>query len=146
MSRKVLGVVLIGLFLLHAPVLADSGREQAAPPTKSRSTTKRVVWTVIGAGAGFAAGVFIGLNRFDDAINSDRKVWTTAIVGAIGGGVAGGLLSRNVGMAPAVAPGPVHQRSYAIDLPWASAISAETTSDHALRARVRSVNDGVKLP
>jgi len=56
-----------------------------------------VIWTAIGAGAGFAAGVFIGLNKFDDAVYADRKIWTTAIIGAAAGGVAGALLSRNVG-------------------------------------------------
>ena len=30
-------------------------------PESSSSTTKKVVWTIVGAGAGFAAGVFLGL-------------------------------------------------------------------------------------
>ena len=70
-----------------------------------------MLWTVAGAGAGFAAGVFIGLNKFDDALYSDRKVWTSAIVGAAAGGVAGALLSRNAGrsvpVAKTVNPTPV---------------------------------------
>lgn len=92
MWRKLASVILTGLILLQVPLAAE-GRDTQSAPRKS-GNTKRVIWTIVGAGAGFAAGVFIGLNKFDDAINSDRKVWTTAIVGAIGGGVAGALLSR----------------------------------------------------
>ena len=36
------------------------------------------IWTAVGAGAGFGLGVWVGLTKFDDAIDSDRKVWTTA--------------------------------------------------------------------
>jgi hypothetical protein len=89
MRRRILSLVLIGI-LGAVPALAET--REAAP--KASSSTKRAIWTAIGAGAGFAAGVFIGLNKFDDAINSDRKVWTTALVGAAAGGVAGALLSR----------------------------------------------------
>ena len=89
MRRSICSFVLIGI-LAAAPAFADT-RE---PARESSSTTKRVVWTVIGAGAGFTAGLFIGLNKFDDALYSDRKVWTSAIVGAAGGAVAGALLSR----------------------------------------------------
>ena len=92
MHKKISSVMLIAL-LLATPAAADPARE--AP--KASSTTKRVIWTAIGAGAGFAAGVFIGLNKFDDAVYADRKIWTTAIIGAAAGGVAGALLSRNVG-------------------------------------------------
>ncbi len=52
------------------------------------------MWTSIGAGAGFGLGLFAGLTAFDDAINSDRKVWTSAIVGAAAGGTLGYLISR----------------------------------------------------
>jgi hypothetical protein len=89
--RKFASAVLASLILLQLP-LAAQGRDSQS--TRKSGTTKRVIWTIVGAGAGFAAGVFIGLNKFDDAIDSDRKVWTTAIVGAVGGGVAGALLSR----------------------------------------------------
>jgi len=92
MYRKISSLILIAL-LLATPVAAEPTRD--AP--KASSTTKRVIWTAIGAGAGFAAGVFIGLNKFDDAVYADRKIWTTAIIGAAAGGVAGALLSRNVG-------------------------------------------------
>ena len=54
----------------------------------------RTIFTLAGAGGGFTVGVFAGLAKFDDAINSDRKVWTTAIVGAGGGAVGGYFLGR----------------------------------------------------
>lgn len=54
----------------------------------------QVVWTISGAGAGFGIGLWAGLSAFDDAVNSDRKVWTSAIVGAGVGAVAGYLIGR----------------------------------------------------
>lgn len=59
-----------------------------------RGAGKTVLWTSIGAGAGFGLGVYFGLRAFDDAINSDRKVWTAAIAGAAAGGVLGYFVSR----------------------------------------------------
>jgi len=104
MYRSVFAAFLIGL-LASAPVRADSRREQSAAVPGSGSG-KRIAWTIVGAAAGFGAGLFLGLNQFDDAINSDRKVWTTALVGAAAGGIAGGLLSRSVGRAPRVTAAP----------------------------------------
>src|SRR4029077_51148 len=64
--------------------------QPASQPRKSRV----VVWTAVGAGTGFALGTVAGLGLFDDAINSDRKGWTTAIVSAAAGGVVALLRSR----------------------------------------------------
>jgi hypothetical protein len=116
MLRIVSGVVLIVL-LAASTAAADTG-PQAAPAPKSSSTGKHVAWTVVGAAAGFGAGLFLGLNKFDDAIDSDRKVWTSAIVGAAAGGVAAALLSRNIGRSSAAAtpePRPVN-------VTWAQAL------------------------
>jgi peptidoglycan/LPS O-acetylase OafA/YrhL len=115
MRRKICSVVLIGL-LAAVPAFADTG--ERAP--KASSTTKRVVWTLVGAGAGFAAGVFIGLNKFDDALYSDRKVWTSAIVGAAGGAVAGALLSRPSKQSPSTSK--AGQPAERVDVTWSEAI------------------------
>ena len=53
-----------------------------------------VTWTAAGAGAGFGIGLWAGLHAFDDAINSDRKVWTSAAVGAAVGALGGYLIGR----------------------------------------------------
>ena len=40
--------------------------------------------------------MFAGLAAFDDSVNSDRKVWTTALVSAAGGAVGGYFIGRAV--------------------------------------------------
>ena len=86
---------LIVVFSVFAAAESATFAQTRSVPAK-RSTAKRVTWTIVGAAAGFGLGTWFGLTKFDDAINSDRKVWTSAIVGAAAGGLAGGLLSRNV--------------------------------------------------
>jgi hypothetical protein len=104
MLRRALIVVLVALFM-GAPPAAASGDERAQNPPKSSSRSgKRVMWTIIGAAAGFGAGVYFGLNQFDDAVNSDRKVWISALAGAAAGGVTANLLSRNVGPGRGLTP------------------------------------------
>ena len=101
-----------------------------------------MVWTLVGIGAGFGAGVFLGLHAFDDAINSDRKVWTSAIVGAAAGGLAAGLLSRNVGRAPAwttCEPASGGLASGALDVGPGPSTSED---EEILRRRVREVSAG----
>ena len=141
MFRKAFCLGLIGLLLSQAPVWADTG--PSAPPPRASSTTKRVAWTLVGIGAGFAAGVFIGLNAFDDAINSDRKVWTSAIVGAAAGGLAAGLISRNVGRGPRVKSTGASSLPVNLELtPWPAAGLSTSEDDEALRRRVRAINAG----
>ncbi len=71
---------------------ALSGTALAQQPPGSGGRT--ALWTSVGAGAGFGLGLFGGLVAFDDAINSDRKVWTSAIVGAAAGATVGYLITR----------------------------------------------------
>lgn len=141
MFRRAFCLGLVALLLSQAPAWADTGARPSPPATKASSTTKRVAWTLVGIGAGFAAGLFIGLSAFDDSINSDRKVWTSVIVGAAAGGLAGGLLSRNVGRGPQVKA--TGSGSLLPDLRPALRPSLERSTsndDEALRRRVREVN------
>ncbi len=138
MFRKALCFGLAGLLLCHVPVSADT-----SGPSPSPSNTKRVVWTLVGIGAGFGAGLFLGLNAFDDSINSDRKVWTSALVGAAAGGLAGNLLSRNVGRSPNF--GVKRADTPRVDVSTASTFSfspATVKGDDDLRRRVRELTSG----
>ena len=93
-----------------------------------------VIWTVSGAGAGFGVGAWAGLTAFDDAVNSDRKVWTSAVVGAGIGALAGYLIGRSRGSrdrAPAAAPASPTQQFSLFAVP---AIRAGTVlEDNRLR-------------
>lgn len=142
MFRRALSLGLIGLLLSHAPAWADTGVRPSPPAPRASSTTTRVAWTLVGIGAGFAAGLFIGLNAFDDSVNSDRKVWTSAIVGAAAGGLAGGLISHSVGRAPQVKRASARSLPAQLQVaPWPSA-GLSSSDDGALRRRVREVSAG----
>jgi hypothetical protein len=82
--------VLSGLILTALLVMAGAPAAHAQPRTGARTA----LWTIVGAGAGFGLGVCLGLNAFDDAVDSDRKVWTSALVGAAAGGTLGYLIAR----------------------------------------------------
>jgi hypothetical protein len=98
MFRKAIGLSLVVIFLAHAPLIAQGQPATTAPARKA--TDKRIAWIIIGAGAGFAAGMFIGLSKFDDSINSDRKVWTSAAIGGVGGGLLSAWLTRKGSSSP----------------------------------------------
>ena len=138
MLRRVCSVGLMGLMLSSAPVVAEPGAHRTATPPKTAtvSGSKRVLWTVVGIGAGFGAGLLIGLNAFDDAIDSDRKVWTSALAGAAAGGLAGNLLGKTIGRSPAVG---VSGRTVATDVTGV-AWPISGTRDDSLRRRVRGVS------
>lgn len=95
-SMRAASAVILAVFVqlaLPQPVLAQSAARHNS--SRGTSTTKRVVWSLIGAGVGFGVGAMFGLHKFDDATNSDRKVTISAITGAVIGGLAGGFLSRD---------------------------------------------------
>ena len=98
---RMAGALLVGLMVFSL----------AAAPVEARSRGGRTgLWTAVGAGAGFGIGMLVGLTAFDDAINSDRKVWTTAVVGAAAGGALGYFLSRGRvkgGASPTHTPAPL---------------------------------------
>jgi len=136
MLRKLLCAALLGSVLCQPGLSADEGR--AAPRTPPRaSSTKRVLWTIVGAGAGFGAGLFLGLNAFDDAIDSDRKVWTSALVGAAAGGVLGNLFSRDRGPSPQLRSITPPRASPEIRLEWRRSVDRD-----GLEERVRRIGRG----
>ena len=142
MFRKAFCFGLMAL-LLYTPLAADTGVTAAPSSPRASSTTKRVVWTRVGIGAGFAAGVYIGLSAFDDSINSDRKVWTSAIVGAAAGGLTAGRLSRNVGRGPREkSTGASSMPVNLVLTPWPAGGLSTSEDDEALRRRVRAIGAG----
>jgi hypothetical protein len=85
--KTILGTLLLSL------LTSNSGFGQQ-PARKSDSSKFRVIFTIGGGGGGFALGLAGGLAAFDDAINSNRKVWTTAILAGVAGGIGGYFLGR----------------------------------------------------
>ena len=76
------------LMLIVLPAAAWA-QPAASPPRKHTA-----LWTVAGAGGGFALGMFLGLKVFDDDVESEQKVWATAIASAAAGGAIACMLSR----------------------------------------------------
>jgi hypothetical protein len=85
--------VAIGLVL--SAFCSNLSGQQSPQPNQRESMTYRTIGLVAGAGGGFTLGLFAGLAAFDDAINSDRKVWTAALLSAAGGAVGGYFLGRH---------------------------------------------------
>ena len=150
MQRRVLGLVLLGSIAFQSVAAAAPSGEEPQAQRRSSSTGKRVVWTLIGAGVGFGAGLLIGLNKFDDATNSDRKVWTSALVGAGAGGVAGALLSGrgSSSSSSALSEHPIMQvRGPALSehpIMRVEGFRARESTDSTLLARVRAYNTGAQ--
>lgn len=82
---------LLALILGGLVGLSSTAHAQARSGSSGRGT---VIWTIAAAGGGFGVGLWAGLTKFDDAINSDRQVWTSAVVGAAVGAVGGYLIGR----------------------------------------------------
>jgi hypothetical protein len=91
----------VALILAFVIGISSVGEAQTPANPSSRGT---VAWTIAGAGGGFGIGLWVGLTKFDDSINSDRKVWTTAIVGAAVGAVAGYFFGRSRASRPSPSP------------------------------------------
>jgi len=73
---------------------------QQAGAKNVESHRYRTIFALAGGGGGFAVGTFAGLAAFDDATNSDRKVWTTAALSGVGGAVAGYFIGRALDKRP----------------------------------------------
>jgi hypothetical protein len=81
----------VGAFMIAVCMVASG-----ATPVDAQSPGGRtVLWTVVGAGAGFGLGMIVGLTAFDDAINSERKILATALATAAAGGTLGYLVTRD---------------------------------------------------
>lgn len=80
--------------MLILTLASGSVASAQSTPAGNSDNNHTALWTIVGAGAGFGLGIYIGLNAFDDAVDSDRKVWTTAFLSAAAGGVLGYLISR----------------------------------------------------
>jgi hypothetical protein len=89
MAQRTLQIAILLLTILRVTAEADT---PAASPSHS---SFRPTWTIVGASAGFGLGLWAGLTAFDDATNSDRKVWTASIVSAVAGGVIGYFVDRH---------------------------------------------------
>lgn len=87
MDRKILILFLLVTF----PVSMATAEEARKPGNKWKT-----IMTIVGAGGGFALGMAVGLSAYDDAIDSDRKVYTAAALTSVGGGVAGYFLGRHM--------------------------------------------------
>ena len=135
--RIVSSLVLVALLAGSAPAFADDGPQQSS----GRSKGKRIAWIALGAGAGFASGVFFGLDWFDDATNSDRKVWLTSISFAAAGAITAALLTRNDKGPSPVARSGAPKRELMGDMPVPSFLAKTGALDRTeLAARVRAIN------
>ena len=97
MSTRTVGGALIALLMTSSIVLADDGRAR----TSANARSVAPVWTFVGIGAGFGVGLWAGFSAFDESINSERKIWTSAIVGAAAGGLLGYFVDRQRAKSPA---------------------------------------------
>jgi hypothetical protein len=139
-KRTVATIAVIGILAVPTHVEAQTTTSQAPANHSGRSTAKKVMWISIGATAGFFTGVLLGLEWFDDALYSDRKVWTTAIVGGIAGGVTAGLIARDNARPQSKARPPMsapwtRPRREDLKIDW-----RQRDGDRLLRARVRILN------
>lgn len=153
MKRSLLVVVCVMLIVpeVRGQVLTTTG--QAGPrdqrsevraatgtqPTRgTKPKGKKILFTVLGAAAGFGAGVYFGLKYFDDALYSDRKVWTCVAIGTAAGAIAGWVLAPD--RAPAMPFSPTDRSLGGGDEQWDRLSIRRTDSDRALALRIREVS------
>jgi hypothetical protein len=84
----------LALLLVLCCTTSTAYAQQARP--SSAGTKGRVLGTVVGAAAGIGAGLLIGLAAYDDAVNSERKIWTLTAVTTAAGAVAGYAIGARV--------------------------------------------------
>lgn len=89
--KRILAIMCLGALCAAVP-----GRG-AELDTQGASRRKHWLGILIGAGAGFGAGTAIGFAAFDEAINSEQKVYTSMAAGTLIGAVTGYFISRTLG-------------------------------------------------
>jgi hypothetical protein len=94
--RSRLSLVALCFTLLVPRLEAGAPDAKSAGPHSGGAKRGRMIGFIVGAGAGFGLGLLAGLNWFDDAVDSDRKVWTTAILLCAAGGTAGWFIGRAI--------------------------------------------------
>jgi hypothetical protein len=97
-SGKKIVIVLIVCSLLvlsNGTLFARNFLQNSNPePVPSK---KKHGWLIpVGIAAGFGIGLLAGFSAFDEAINSDQKIWTTAILSAAAGGFAGWAVAHHL--------------------------------------------------
>ena len=130
--------IILTCALMSARPLAtgeSSSPQASGPPRQGKG---RVVGLIIGAGAGFALGLLAGFAWFDDAVDSDRKVWTTAVLLAAAGGTAGWLVGRDA--APDLDLGPrlepADKRLRTMEFRFARSLQSMRLADRPFRSRL----------
>jgi hypothetical protein len=118
---------------------ADLCSAQSTSMSSGRSTAVVVRWTALGVGAGFGLGAYLGVAFFDDAVNSDGKLWTSAIVGGVAGGIGGYLIGRHRDRNRPSAAAPAHVVALPTGIPIAlvpTVAAAQPPTTSSGRARV----------
>jgi len=93
---------------------SPSGAQTVAPPVLPSPPVAQSVtgWVGAGAGAGFGVGFLIGFRVFNEARYAERKIWTTAALGAGAGAVAGYFVGK---ARQSTRPAPPVPRPLALD-------------------------------
>lgn len=96
-ARPILLILICILISCESETVFAANYRQQASPQQAVPKKKSHKWLIpVGIGAGFAIGTLVGLSAYDDAINSDQKVWTTAILSGAAGGFAGWAVSHHL--------------------------------------------------
>lgn len=134
--KRAAAIAVAFTFLMATSPHAEDGAD--AQSGSSPSSKGRVIGTIVGAAGGFVLGLFAGLNWFDDAIDSDRKVWTTAIAFSAAAGVGGYFIGRAADSParPATGASPIVPGRR----PWPSRWTA-AKPEAPLGSRLESVED-----
>jgi hypothetical protein len=94
---KVLFLMLLSLILTMSGIVFSEDVNYRSDNSTEVQKKKSHNWLIpVGAGGGFGLGLLIGFNAFDESINSDAKIWTTAAVCAGVGGLLGWLFARHM--------------------------------------------------